>query len=71
MTIQDIKMIIADGNDMEALTTMAAQTSVIISMAGPFAKYSAKVVEAAVQEGTHYCDITVSAVIWVDVVHVT
>jgi hypothetical protein len=26
--------------------------------AGPFAKYGSKVVEAAVEQGSHYCDIT-------------
>jgi len=31
---------------------------VIISTAGPFAKYGSKVVEAALEQGSHYCDIT-------------
>ena len=49
---------IADSNDYEAITNFANQTKVILSAAGPFARYSTKVVEACVECKTHYTDIT-------------
>ena len=37
---------------------MAGQTKVILSTAGPFARYSDLMVQACVEQGTHYTDIT-------------
>lgn len=50
--------IIANANDSDSLKKLAAQTDVIIAVAGPYAKFGSKVVEAAVEQGTNYCDIT-------------
>jgi hypothetical protein len=55
---QAVPIIVADAGDSTSLAAMAARTDVIISTAGPFAKYGDKVVEAAVAQGSHYCDIT-------------
>jgi short subunit dehydrogenase-like uncharacterized protein len=48
----------ADGADMEALKLMASQTKVVLSTAGPFARYGSLLVQACVEEGSHYTDIT-------------
>ncbi len=40
------------------MDSIAAQTSVMISTAGPFALHGTPVVDAAVRSGTHYVDIT-------------
>lgn len=56
--MQSVPIVIADADDADSLSRMAAGTDVIISTAGPFAKYGDKVVAAAVKEGSHYCDIT-------------
>ena len=50
--------LIADANDKSSLTNLAAKTDVIIAVAGPYAKYGTNVVEASLEQGTHYCDIT-------------
>jgi hypothetical protein len=55
---QGLQYIVANVSDPATLRAMAAQTQVIISTAGPFAKFGTPVVEAALEEGTHYCDIT-------------
>jgi len=34
------------------------QAKVVLSVAGPFAKIGSEVVAQAVEQGTHYCDIT-------------
>lgn len=54
----DVDVLIADGNNLEALRIIAGQTKVILSTAGPFAKYSNLLVQACVEQGTHYTDIT-------------
>lgn len=57
-SLQSVPIVVADADDPESLSQMAGGTDVIISTAGPFAKYGTKVVEAALQQGSHYCDIT-------------
>lgn len=51
-------VLVADGNDYEALLKITEQTKVILSTAGPFARYGSKLVEACVNSKTHYTDIT-------------
>mgnify|MGYP001326624771 FL=1 len=51
-------VLIADGQDLEALNALAEQTKVVLSTAGPFARYGSLLVQACVEEGTHYTDIT-------------
>lgn len=59
-----IPILIADAEDLPALKAMCAQTKVVISMAGPFALYGSKLVQACAETGTDYCDIT-GEPIWV------
>jgi hypothetical protein len=41
-----------------SLDSIAAQTHVVLSTAGPFALHGTPVVDAAVRSGAHYVDIT-------------
>jgi short subunit dehydrogenase-like uncharacterized protein len=49
---------VADAADDRALSSLAAQSSVVLSTAGPFALYGSALVAACVAQRTHYCDIT-------------
>jgi len=51
-------VIVADAGDAAALDALAAQTRVVLSTAGPFARYGSELVAACVRRGTHYVDIT-------------
>jgi short subunit dehydrogenase-like uncharacterized protein len=51
-------VLVADAQDDVALNSLAAQTRVVATTAGPFSLYGTKLVEACVRNGTHYCDIT-------------
>ena len=51
-------VLVADAEDAAALDTLAAQTRVVLSTAGPFARYGSELVAACVRHGTHYVDIT-------------
>jgi short subunit dehydrogenase-like uncharacterized protein len=51
-------VLLADAQDDNALDSLARQTRVIASTAGPFGLYGTKLVEACVRNRTHYCDIT-------------
>lgn len=50
--------IVADSSDQASVDAMAARTRVVITTAGPFARYGTPVVQACVRNKTHYCDIT-------------
>ena len=54
----DCDVLIADGGDLDALKSLASQTKVVLSTAGPFARYGSLLVQACVEEGAHYTDIT-------------
>ena len=51
-------IVVADGGDLESLRSLASQTKVVLSTAGPFARYGSLLVQACVENGTHYTDIT-------------
>ena len=53
-----IDISVADADDIEALTTMAARTRVVLNTAGPFSKYGTNVVSACATTGADYVDIT-------------
>ena len=50
--------IVADSTDTASVLAMAQQARVLVSTAGPFGRYGDPVVDACVEAGTHYCDIT-------------
>ena len=51
-------VLVADAGDVTALDALASQTRVVLSTAGPFARYGSELVAACVRHGTHYVDIT-------------
>ena len=52
------EIIIADSGDKASLVAMVARTKVVATTAGPFARYGTALVEACVEGGVDYCDIT-------------
>jgi short subunit dehydrogenase-like uncharacterized protein len=51
-------VVVADAGDAAALDALAAQTRVVLSTAGPFARHGSELVAACVRHRTHYVDIT-------------
>lgn len=56
--IQDVPLLVADVSDQPAISRVASQTKVVLALNGPYALMGTPVIEACLQEGTHYCDIT-------------
>src|SRR5688572_25883058 len=54
----DWPIIVADATDAEALAAMAARTRVVITTAGPYAKYGRILARACAEAGTDYVDLT-------------
>ena len=54
----DLPTLVADSDSREDMTRLAAQSRVIISTVGPYARYGTTLLEACAAEGTHYCDLT-------------
>ncbi len=55
---KNIPLIVADAADENALTTLCAQTRVVISTVGPYALYGEPLVKVCVALGTDYCDLS-------------
>ena len=53
-----IPFLVADSSDSASLTKMCQQTRVILSTVGPYALYGESLVEACVNNGNDYCDLT-------------
>lgn len=53
-----LEIIVADSLDRESLEALARRTQVVCSTVGPYSKYGTPLVEACVQSGTDYCDLT-------------
>ena len=51
-------VVVADGGDIDSLRALTGQTKVVLSTAGPFARYGSLLVQACVENETHYTDIT-------------
>ncbi|MFZ1749467.1 MAG: saccharopine dehydrogenase NADP-binding domain-containing protein [Saprospiraceae bacterium] len=51
-------VIVADIHDMDAIKSMTTQCKVLMNTVGPFNWYGRNVVEACIETGTHYTDIT-------------
>ncbi len=52
------KIFVADGEDCDSIDHFVSKTKVVLSTAGPFARYSNLVVKSCVENKTHYTDIT-------------
>lgn len=56
--VGEIGVIVAEAHDQPALEQLAARTRIVLTTAGPFALYGNGLVEACVNQRTHYVDIT-------------
>ena len=52
------EIIVAECHDAAAVATLAASARVVLSTAGPYALYGDTIVDACVDQRTHYADIT-------------
>ncbi|MGG6270764.1 saccharopine dehydrogenase family protein [Leptolyngbya sp. AN03gr2] len=53
-----VDLLVADSQNQSEIDTIVAQTRVILTTAGPFARYGDAIVDACVRFKTHYVDIT-------------
>jgi short subunit dehydrogenase-like uncharacterized protein len=51
-------IVVADGQDREAIAALAESTRVVATTVGPYFKYGKPLVEACAAAGTHYADLT-------------
>ncbi|MBP8252265.1 MAG: saccharopine dehydrogenase NADP-binding domain-containing protein [Herpetosiphon sp.] len=54
----NIPFLLADSHDLGSLQKLAQQTKVMCTTVGPYALYGSELVQACVENGTHYCDLT-------------
>ena len=52
-----VPILVADSTDPASLDNIAAQTRVVLTTVGPYAKHGTGLVEACVRNGTSYCDL--------------
>jgi len=55
---REVISIVADSTDSRSIRSMTERTRVLLTTAGPFARYGTPVLEACVVSKTHYVDIT-------------
>lgn len=55
---QAIPILVADANNQTELDALCAQTRVVVSTVGPYALYGEPLIQACVNNGTDYCDLT-------------
>jgi short subunit dehydrogenase-like uncharacterized protein len=51
-------LVVADSSDADSLAAMARDTQVVATTVGPYLKYGLPLVEACIEAGTDYCDLT-------------
>ena len=61
---EDVGVLLASSEDLQALDSMVRQATVVLNCAGPFLRHGTKVVDRCVNAQTHYVDIT-GEVTWV------
>lgn len=61
---KDAPILIGDSHDLASLEAIAAQTKVVCTTVGPYAKYGTPMVEACTKLGAGYCDLTGEA-LWI------
>lgn len=57
-TWESIPVVVGDATDPESLRSMARDTQVVCTTVGPYTKYGTPLVEACIDCGTDYCDLT-------------
>lgn len=58
LSSEELPILLADSLDRKSLDALAAQTKVICSTVGPYARYGTPLVAACVEAGIDYCDLT-------------
>jgi short subunit dehydrogenase-like uncharacterized protein len=53
-----VEIIVCDADDRGGIESFVKRTRVVIGLAGPFHRYSDRVVEACAKYGTHWCDVS-------------
>ena len=53
----ELGTMVADSFDPRALSDLAQRTRVVLTTVGPYALYGSELVQACVENGTHYCDL--------------
>ncbi len=56
--LDDADLIVAPSEHQAAVDAVVARSRIVLSTAGPFARYGTPIVDACVRYGTHYVDIT-------------
>jgi short subunit dehydrogenase-like uncharacterized protein len=54
----EIPLVLGDATEPESLQALAADTKVVCTTVGPYTTYGTPLVEACVEAGTDYCDLT-------------
>jgi short subunit dehydrogenase-like uncharacterized protein len=54
----DIPIVLGDATDRASLVEMTGQTDVVCTTVGPYTNYGTPLVDACVETGTEYCDLT-------------
>ncbi|WP_151716334.1 trans-acting enoyl reductase family protein [Acinetobacter sp. TUM15071] len=55
---QAVPILVADANNQTELDALCTQTRVVVSTVGPYALYGEPLIQACVNNGTDYCDLT-------------
>src|SRR5262245_47652209 len=55
---KDLPILIADSTDPSSLRAIAEQTKVVCTTVGPYSRHGTPLVEACVEAGIAYCDLT-------------
>ena len=53
-----LEIILADASDPDDLNELCSRTRVVVSTVGPYALYGEPLIEACVENGTDYCELT-------------
>lgn len=56
-TAEGLEILVADSADAASMQDLARRTRVVLTTVGPYALYGSQLVEACVENGTHYCDL--------------
>lgn len=51
-------LLVADADDVAAVTDLARRARVVVTTVGPYVKYGVALAAACAEAGTHYCDLT-------------
>jgi short subunit dehydrogenase-like uncharacterized protein len=61
---ESVPVVLGDATDPESLRALAERTRVVCTTVGPYTEYGTPLVEACIEAGTDYCDLT-GEVTWV------